>query len=81
MEQAHSAVGLPLKDTWTSEDTGPGVVEKLGLTDGMFMMLGFIWDLVNNMLLPHNYLNVYGKHRGQKRDQNFLKWLKHLFPP
>ena len=81
MEQPHSAVGLSLKDTWTSEDTEPGVVKRLGLTDGMFMMLGFVWDLVKNMLLPQNYLNVYGKHRGKARDQHFLTWLKHLFPP
>ena len=67
MEQAHSAVGLPLKDTWTSEETEPGVIKRLGLTDGMFMMLGFIWDLKRNMLSPQNYLNVYGKHRGKSK--------------
>ena len=63
MEQAHSAVGLPLKDTWTSEETEPGVIKRLGLTNGLFMMLGF----VKNMLLPQNYLNVYGKHRGKSK--------------
>ena len=67
MEQAHSAVGLPLKDTWTSEEKEPDVIKRLGLTDGMFLMLGFVWDLVKNMLLPQNYLNVYGKHRGKSK--------------
>ena len=28
MEQAHLAVRLPLKDTWTSEDTEPGVTKR-----------------------------------------------------
>ena len=67
MEQAHLAVGLPLKDTWTSEDTEPGLTKRLGLPDGLFMMLGFVWNLITNMLSPQDYLNLYGKHRGKSR--------------
>ena len=52
MEQAHLAVDLPLKETWTSEETEPGVTKRLGLPDGFFMMLGFVWDLIRNMLSP-----------------------------
>ena len=44
------AVGLPLKNTWTSEDNEPGVTKMLGLPDGFFMMLGFVWDLIRIML-------------------------------
>ena len=39
MEQAHSEVGLPFQETWTSEETEPGVTMTLGLPDGFFMML------------------------------------------
>ena len=67
MEQAHLAVGLPLKDTWTSEDTEPGVTKRLGLPYGFFMMLGFVWDLIRNMLSPQDYLNLYGKNRGKSK--------------
>ena len=67
MEQAHSAIGFPLKDTWTSEDTETGVTKRLGLPDGLFMMLGFVWDLIQNKLSPQDYLNLYGKHRGKSK--------------
>ena len=67
MEQAHLAVGLPLKDKWTSEDTETGVTKRLGLSDGLFMMLGFVWNLITNMLSPRDYLNLYGKHRGKSK--------------
>ena len=30
MEEAHDEVGLPLKATWTSEQTEEGVVKRLG---------------------------------------------------
>ena len=33
MEEAHDEVGLPLKATWTSEQTEEGVVKRLGLED------------------------------------------------
>ena len=78
MEQAHLAVGLPLQDTWTSKDTEPGVTKRLGLPDGLFMMLGFVWDLIRNMLSPQDYLNLYGKHRGKSKCP---KLSKHLSPP
>ena len=81
MEQAHSAVGLPLKDTWTSEETEPGVIKRLGLTNGLFMMLGFVWDLVKNMLLPQNYLNVYGKHRGKSKGPKLSDMAETPFSP
>ena len=67
MEQAHSEVGLPFQETWTSEETEPGVTKRLGLPYGFLMMLGFVWDRIRNMLSSQNYLNVYGKHRGKSK--------------
>ena len=64
MEQVHKEVGLPLKATWTSEQTKERVVKRLGLEDtGCFGLLGFLWNLVKSMIQPQDYLNMFGKVR------------------
>ena len=36
------------------------------------MILGFVWDLIRNMLSPQDYLNLYGKHRGKTTRTNLI---------
>ena len=66
MKEAHDEVGLPLKATWTSEQTEEGVVKRLRLEDtGYFGLLGFLWNLVKSTIQPQDDLNMFGKVRGK----------------
>ena len=55
MEEIHAAIGLPLKATYTSIQTDPQILKKLGKeneAEPTYSFLGISWNLRKNSILP-----------------------------
>ena len=56
MERIHTALGLPLKSTYTDVKTDAEILKKLGKEGEKvpsYAFLGITWNLLNNTVLPN----------------------------
>ena len=68
MEEIHAVIGLPLKATYTSIQTDPEILKKLGKENDKvptYAFLGISWNLKKNSILPLTYFNLSKKIGGQ----------------
>ena len=60
-------IGLPLKNTYTTDKIDPGILEKLGKeneTSPTYNFLGLKWNLLQNTILRNSYFGLAKKKGG-----------------
>ena len=75
MEEILEQIGLPLKNTYTTVGTDPGILAKLGKEEEpslIYNFLGLKWNLLQNTIMPNSYFGLAKKKGGigtQKIDE------------